>query len=292
MTAIDQIIRQAINPFDPATFKPGNFWHEEQDPALDVESIHQEVIHEVEAVLDQVAQDHRTRTIMIFGDSGAGKTHVLGRLKRILNPKAFFVYIDPFPESEAIWRHVLRYTVDSLVQKPEGQAESQLLLWLKSLSAFKQGGIVSWVLSDRQRFIRSLKASYPSGIYNANEFFGVLYDLIDPDRYPLACEWLRGDNLDDESLKLLNVKHSIETEDAAQKVLANFGRIAAETQPIVLCFDQLDNIARTSDGAIDLQALFNVNSSIHNQLLKNFLVIISIITSSLQTRYASILPCR
>lgn len=280
MTAIDQIIRQAINPFDPATFKPGNFWHEEQDPALDVESIHQEVIREVEAVLEQVARDHRTRTVMIFGDSGAGKTHVLGRLKRILNPKAFFVYIDPFPESEAIWRHVLRYTVDSLVQKPEGEAESQLLLWLKSLSAFKQGGVVSWVLSDRQRFVRSLKSSYPSGIYNANEFFGMLYDLIDPDRYPLACEWLRGDNLDDESLKLLNVKHSIETEDAAQKVLANFGRIAAETQPIVLCFDQLDNIARTSDGAIDLQALFNVNSSIHNQLLKNFLVIISIITST------------
>ncbi|NJL40178.1 MAG: hypothetical protein HC899_28085, partial [Leptolyngbyaceae cyanobacterium SM1_4_3] len=66
MTAIDQIIRQAINPFDPATFKPGNFWHEEQNPALDVESIHQEVIREVEAVLDQVAQDHRTRTMMIL----------------------------------------------------------------------------------------------------------------------------------------------------------------------------------------------------------------------------------
>ncbi|NET33967.1 MAG: ATP-binding protein [Cyanothece sp. SIO1E1] len=280
MVAIDQIIRQAVNPFDPTTFKPGNFWHEEQDPALHVESIHQQVMQDIEAVLALVMQDHRTRTLMLYGDSGSGKTHLLGRLKQTLSPKAFFVYIDPFPESDALWRHILRYTVDSLIQVPAGQQESQLLLWLKSLSIFKQSNLVDWVLSDRQKFIRSLKASYPTGIYNASQFFGVLYDLINPELYALACDWLRGDDLDEDSLKALRVQRAIETENAAQKILANFGRIAAETQPIVLCFDQLDNIARTADGVIDLQALFSVNSSIHNQALKNFLVIISIITST------------
>jgi len=52
-----------------------------------------------------------------------------------------------------------------------------------------------------------------------------------------------------------------------QNILANFGRISAQTQPIVLCFDQLDNIPRLPDGSIDLK-LFN--SSIHNQSLKTF----------------------
>jgi Cdc6-like AAA superfamily ATPase len=280
VATIEQIIRQAVNPFDPATFKPGNFWHDQTDPALQVASIHAEVVEAVEAVLDRVGQDHRTRTLLLYGDSGSGKSHLLGRIKRTFNPKAFFVYIDPFPDSDAIWRHILRYTVDSLVQKPEGQAESQLLLWLKSLSVFQQHDPDDWGLSDRQRFIRTLKKSYPSGIYNPNEFFGVLYDLIHPERYFTACEWLRGDDLDEDDLALLKVKQAIESEDAAQKVLANIGKITIETKPIVLCFDQLDNIARSPDGIIDLQALFDVNSSIHNQGLKNFLVIISIITST------------
>ncbi|MEL6319676.1 MAG: ATP-binding protein, partial [Cyanobacteria bacterium J06626_14] len=125
---------------------------------------------------------------------------------------------------------------------------------------------------------------------NATEFFGVLYDLLNPERYSTACEWLRGDDLDDESLALLKVKQSIDSEDAAQKILANVGRIAIETQPIVLCFDQLDNIALTSDGLIDLQALYTVNSSIHNQGLKNFCVIISIITNTLRGNMSRVQP--
>ncbi|MEM7769932.1 MAG: ATP-binding protein [Cyanobacteria bacterium P01_A01_bin.37] len=290
MASIDQILRRAVNPFDPATFKPGNFWHEQQDPQLEVTSIHQDVLTEIEAILDHVGDDHRTRTLLLTGDSGVGKSYLLGRLKRILNSKAFFVYIEPFPDKDAIWRHVLRYTVDSLLHTPEGQADSQLLLWLKSLSVFTHWDVTQWVLTERQRFVRKLKSAYPSGIFNSTEFFGVLYDLLDPGRYLTACEWLRGDDLDDESLELIKVKQSINSEDAAQKTLANFGRIAAETQPIVLCFDQLDNIARTPDGLIDLQALYTVNSSIHNQGLKNFCIIISIITNTFRQNMSRVQP--
>lgn len=280
MASVDQIIRREVNPFDPATFKPGNFWQEQQDPALTVDSIHQEAIAEIEAVLDRVATEHRTRTIMLYGESGSGKSHLLGRLKQILNPKAFFAYIGPWPDSHFIWRHILRQTVDSLLKIPDGQQESQLLLWLLSLSIFKQRSIIDRILGDRKVFIRNLRDTCPSDIYNANEFFGVLYDLLNPELRLLACDWLRGDDLDEGDLRALRVKNAIDTEDAAQNILANFGKISAQTQPIVLCFDQLDNIPRLPDNYIDLQALFSVNSSIHNQSLRNFLVIISIITNT------------
>ncbi|MBW4681868.1 MAG: ATP-binding protein [Microcoleus vaginatus WJT46-NPBG5] len=280
MASIDLIIQREPNPFDAETFWSGNFWQEQQDPELTVESIHQDAVAEIEQLLAQVAGDNRTRTMMLEGETGSGKTYLLGRIKRILNPKAFFVYIEPFTASDYIWRHILRYTVDSLLEVPEGQEDSQLLIWLKGLSEFKQRSIIDLIRGDRQIFIRNLREAYPAGIYNAAEFFGVLYDLTNPKLSSLACEWLRGDDLDEDSLKLLRVQHSIETEDAAQKILANFGRIAAETQPIVLCFDQLDNIARLPDGGIDLQTLFSVNSVIHNQKLKNFLVMISIITDT------------
>jgi hypothetical protein len=280
MLAIEQIIQRELNPFDSTTFRPGNFWREEQDPDQTVNSIHQPIIDEIQQIIAVIATDNRTRSILLAGDSGSGKSYLLGRLKSTLNSQAFFTYIGPWPDSSFIWRHTLRNTVDSLMYIPEGQQESQLLLWLKSLSAFGNGGFKKQLLGERKLFVHNLKGTYPSGIYNPNEFFGILYDLTDPELYPLACDWLKGDDLDEETLNLLRVKSSIDTEHKAQNILANFGRISAATQPIILCFDNLDNVDRAENGAIDLQALFHVNSIIHNQKIKNFLVIVSIITNT------------
>jgi hypothetical protein len=290
MTAIDEIIKREVNPFDLINLKPGNFWGEHQDSELMVESIHQQEIAEIEGLVDLVAKDHRSRSMLLLGDSGSGKSYLLGRIKSTLNPKAFFAYIGPWVDSDYIWRHILRYTVDSLIQIPEDQQESQLIMWLKSLSAFTKrslkqrifnDGIWQLLQSDRQKFIKHLKETYnQAGIYNPDIFFGVLHDLTDPEIYPLACEWLRGDDLSEESMQALKIKHCIDTEDAAKNILANFGKISTETQPIVLCFDNLDNIPNLPDGFQDFQALFNVNTTIHNDNLKNFVIIISIITNT------------
>jgi len=280
MLSIDRIIQRDPNPFDTETFWSGNFWQEEQNPDLTVDSIHAETIDELEAILDRVRGDRRTRTAILEGETGSGKTYLLGRIKRKLNPKAFFAYIEPFTASDYIWRHILRYTVDSLLETPEGQNQSQLLLWLRGLKAFKQRSVLDRLRGERQVFVRKLMESYPSGIYNAQEFFGVLYSLTDGRTYLEACEWLRGDDLDDETLRRLGVRSCIDTEEAAQMMMANFGRIAVETQPIVLCFDQLDNIARNRDGQLDIESLFRVNAILHTQKLKNFLIVISVITDT------------
>ncbi len=290
MTSINDIIKREVNPFDLINLKPGNFWAEKQESTLTVDSIHQEVVVEVEGILDLVAQDNRSRTLLLLGDSGSGKSYLLGRLKGTFNSKAFFAYISPWADSDYIWRHTLRYTVDSLMQTPEGAEESQLMLWLKGLSAFTKRSLKErifddhvWQLlqSDRKKFIRHLKTSYQTErIYNPDRFFGVLHDLADPELYLSACEWLRGDDLSDESMADIKVKHCIDSEDAAKNILANFGKISTATQPIVLCFDQLDNIPKLSDGYQDFQSLFNVNTTIHNEGLKNFLIVISLITDT------------
>lgn len=282
MAFIDDIILRSANPFD--NIRSVNFWHEQPQPEPTVDSIHQEAITTIEATLERVAQEHRTRTLILDGDGGSGKTYLLGRLKKALNHKAFFAYIPPFPQSDHIWRHILRYTVDSLVQVPDGQTDSQLLLWLNSiLNGLKQRSIkdriakddvFDFVRNDRQKFIRQLKSIYKkAGIYNADHFFGVLHDLIDPELYDLACEWLRGDSLSEESLKELKVKSPIEEELDAREMLANFGRIADDTQPIVLCFDQLENISDLPDGSNGLPILFNINTKIHDED-KNFFIIL------------------
>jgi hypothetical protein len=285
-----QLIQHHVNPFDPTTFKPGNFWQEVQDPGQEVASIHQDVLDRIEQSLDAILQDQATRTLLLAGDSGSGKSYLLGRLKRLLNDKACFVYIGPWPDSQFIWRHVLRQTVDSLVQVPDGQTEPQLIRWLQAFPAFRERSVARWMLGERRIFIRDLRASFPVGIYNAKEFFGVLYDLTHPDLRTIACDWLRGDDLDDEDLHALRVKQAINSEDAAQKVLSNFGRLAASTQPIVLCFDNLDNIPLLANGKPDLQSLLSINSAIHNEKLSNFLILISIITSTWRQNQTAIQP--
>ncbi|MFM6815066.1 MAG: AAA family ATPase [Dolichospermum sp.] len=296
MESIDKIILRSINPF--SNFSSVNFWHKQQ-PEPTVDSIHQEAITKIETTLDQVVQDHQTRTIMLDGDAGCGKTYLLGRLKKKFNHKAFFVYIPPFTGIDSIWRHILRYTVDSLVQVPEGQKDSQLLLWVENvLTSIKERSVKDRIFKDdvldllrneRGKFINKLRDIYKKAgisIYNADVFFGVLHDLTDTELYPLACEWLRGDDLSEDSLKTLGIKKSIDTEESARGNLANFSRIAGETQPIVLCFDQLNNIARLPDGSRALQKMFDINTKIHDED-KNFLIIISLNTDVWKTHFKS-----
>ncbi|MCF2149977.1 ATP-binding protein [Desmonostoc muscorum LEGE 12446] len=292
MASINDIIKREVNPFDLVNLKTGNFWGQNQELESVVESIHQEAITEIEGFLDLVARDNRSRTVLLVGDAGSGKSYLLSRLKHTFNSKAFFAYIGPWVDNDYMWRHLLRNTVDSLIQVPEGQEESQLILWLKNLSIFTKTNLKKqlfndsfWqlLLGDRQKFINHLKKTYlKAGIYNPDVFFGVLHDLTDPELYPLACEWLRGDNLSEESMQALRLRHCIDAEDAAKNILANFGKISSATQPIVLCFDQVETLPNWTSNP---QPLFNINTTIHSENLKNFLIIISIVTNGYKQSY-------
>lgn len=278
MASLENIIKREVNPFDQVTFRTGDFWRESQNSEQMVESIHQEVIGHIIKALNLVSSDHETRTLLLYGGGGSGKSYLLARLKKQLNSKAFFAYIGSWTESNHIYRHILRQTVDSLMHIPEGEKESQLLLWLKSRSAFKDRSFMKRVFGERHVFIKNFKDSYPVGISNPDKFFRVLYSLTNSGLYDSACQWLRGDDLDEDNLKALGLNKSIETETDAHNILANLGRISSETQPIVLCFDQIDQIALPPNS--DLQSLFSVNTTIHNEKLKNFLIIISLATQT------------
>lgn len=289
MPSIDQLILESINPFDSRS--SDNFWLSQTIQAPQVESIHQDAIAQVEEALALLSQKQKSHTILLQGDGGSGKTYLLGRLKKQLNHKAYFVYIPPFPESARIWQHILRYTVDSMVKTPEGQKDSQLKLWLQEISSVTQKSLKERISkvnfweafrSDRQSFIKYLKQYYQkSGIYNPDPFFGILYYLTHSnlELQELACQWLRGDDLSDESLKLLGVDNAISTETDACETLFNFSRIATDTFPIVLCFDQVQSCARLPDGRIDLPTLVGSISRIHDETY-NFLVILSVSTNT------------
>lgn len=276
MATLQEIIQKEVNPFDSRTFATGNFWKDDR-VTVAIESIHQSAITKVQHTLEDVRRDNYTRSILLTGDSGCGKSYLLSRLKKKLNPHAFFVYIEPCPSNDYIWRHTLRYTVDGLMHVPEGESESQLLLWLKNLAAYRDGGIKKKLLGARNHFIHELRSIYPTDIYQPNDFFAVLFALANPKLYFSACDWLRGNSLSEEELKLLGVGSTIDSEGAAKGIIANFGHISTDNKPIVLCFDQVELSSKSADGSRDLSSVFTVNTAFHNNNLKNFVVIISIV---------------
>lgn len=273
MPTLDQLLQQEINPFDPSTSRAGNFWYEEPSTFSVINSIHQDAIEKISELLKGIKRDHKRRTVLLQGDTGSGKSYLLGRLKQKLQSKAFFVYVDPWISRDSIWRHTLRCIIDSLTCIPEGQKESQLILWLKDL-VYRSDNQIS-----RRAFIRNMKAAHPNVRWNSGLFFGILYSLTQPDLYPLACEWLRGDELDADSLKQLQTETLINTEENAQNLIKNLGVIAASTKPIIICFDQVGaSGSRNTDGTVDLQPLLSLNTMLHNQKSSNFLIIISVVT--------------
>ena len=288
MADIITLLKQNYNPFDLTTARSGNFWLEQQASTLTVESIHQEQLTEIIQVIEEVQLNHITRSILLKGDLASGKSYFLGRLKKQVNQKALFAYIGSWSDNDHIWRHILRQTVDSLMQTPENESQSQFLLWLNSLSAFQDKSLTKRILGEKTVFVQNFKSSYPTSIYQAKNFFSALYHATQPDDYILACDWLRGEDLDASDLKRLGIRKSLSSEEDAKNILMNLGRVAAKAQyPIVLCFDQVDQACLQENG---LPTLLGANTTIHNERLKNFVVILSLIQDTWENQSTKY-PC-
>ena len=274
MPTIDELIQREFNPFDSSTLKTGNFWSDQIESFSVVNSIHKEAIETIDQYLIQIQRDRKIRTIVLQGDSGSGKSYLLRRLKNELKPEGFFVYVDPWLSQDSIWRHTLRCIIESLTCIPEGEQDSQLLLWLKDLVNQPNNPI------SERKFISNMKAAHPNVQWNPTVFFRMLYNLTQPNLYTITCEWLKGDDLDKDSLKKLNTRMVIDTEEKAQGIIKNFGIVASSTKPIIICFDQLEAVgSQNLDGTVDLRPLFQINSILKNQNSSNLLLLISVVTN-------------
>ena len=194
MVSFGAIVLRNTNPFDQTNAI------NDKEPIVNY--IYQEAFIKIDRRFNDVVQNHCTHTVLINSDDGSNNEYLLSRLYQQFSHKALFVYIPPFPRREVIWQHILRYTVDSLVTTSDGNKRSQLLKWISKFKQEIKYDVFDFLRSDRKIFINKLKEIYKSvKIYNNDIFFGILYDLTDSSLYPLACEYLRGDDLSQESLE-------------------------------------------------------------------------------------------
>jgi len=252
-----------MNPFDLEHADP---W---TGDLVDVDSLNQEASDTIkDAVLavrgHSVEQPDslRAHSILVLGPAGAGKTHLFARLRRSLGPRAAFVLLRPELGAVAHPRQVLAMTMEALRRKVFAEGDQrQLDIVVGALFGAARGGtgqrfphMVLEELGNLDEAARE-EALEETLIFIENHFeeaeLGWLETLL---RTPFmrrptqraALSWLAGLELNARELKRVGYTERL-SEERILPALRTLGIIASFGAPILLVFDQLENLVDGED---------------------------------------------
>ncbi len=208
---------------------------------------------------EDVRQTRRSGSVLLHGEAGSGKTHLLRKLRAHLNQEnARHVFISVRLQSGhgRFWSHIRKCFADSLYQKSfTGKEQLQFVLSNRFTAFLKMQG--------RRPPPRSL-----------DEFKVAFRDFTDSKRLPQnhhnalysycfrslrrdAVSWLRGDPLPDGILKRLGITmqsgEPADPEDEARDLILSICRLGGAEIPFILSFDQVEAMQREPN---DKTALF------------------------------------
>ncbi len=222
MSPFTQSSQRAI-PFQPNPFtnqSAGSPW---TDSSEDVPVINQEATWLVVRALRQVQLGTVPVSVVISGEPGSGKTHLLSRLKRSLESeqggeKPWYVYVRCNASGATLWRHLRRSLATDLLQSTSAGV----------------GRLAESVRSEPTRLtqIRHL------GVQRALE------NLAGGEHPLAAAAWLRGEALVEADLAALGIGVEKDDEERSRETEAKLAveallRFLSPT-PVVVCFDQIE----------------------------------------------------
>ena len=268
-TQLERLRRQ--NPFASASV--GDPW-DRQYPH--VPAINDHAFQGVCRLIRQKVQDPNLNCAgLILGEVGSGKTHLLGRIltyARQSQPPLAFAYIQPLEAPEQTYRYLLReVTVNLCRPTPEAPYGTQLEAVLAAVCAEVIGRHcrpqghqkLQTILRDRLNLLHYLRPSvlayaqswavdllctlYPA---MSTRFLDVLFQYGVPAQRAAAVSWLRGGGFGPSDAERIEVAPA-RLEQEARDILVSLGFLMARYgQPLVLCFDRLENL----ESAAQLQA--------------------------------------
>lgn len=202
------------NPFGPLFGQPLD------DRQVDIAEINSVAFDACRTLVQDVGAGGFSQALTVFGDTGTGKTHLIGRVRRWLEPQSenLFVFVRMETSPAGMWRHLRRSIALSLLRENSGGVRAVDRLLEQRRSDLE-------TLSDRDLSI-------------------VLEHLLEGRQVRDSAAWLRGEGLPDEVLNSLRVSAPGPEDDPEATSRHVVMAICELIRPgaVVFCMDQIEAV--------------------------------------------------
>ena len=254
-----------------------------RDAAADVPEIQASVFHECLQGIEQVRRSNRSASLLIHGGAGAGKTHLLSRLRsRVMltaptatdRDECLFVWIRLQTSPRMIWRHVRRTLVEDWFRPIRGQNSQFNRILFRRLAEIRvaEGDLEPWyeyMLENHPEGLDELLDRIADDLYLDRNTTVAFKHLAFSRHIRDLRAWLGGDSLPDEALTRLDLTqedgNDEEQEHTARKVVLMLCRLAGKELPIVLSLDQVEALQTNSTDREGLFAFGQLVSTLHDE---------------------------
>lgn len=219
----------------------------------------------------------RSSSLVVLGPPGAGKTHLFSRLRSRLGPRAVFVHLRPLVHMEITPRFVLSEVVKQLGYVTHGAAGvpqahtlvGSLLAHLRGKGSFFPNTFLAEceALTDAEREERlDTAVEQVLGVWQEADESYLRRLLQVPFAKTAAMQrallaWLSGRDCDVTQLQRIGATASL-GEEMALSALRTLSAVASLGAPIVLVFDQLENLIDAEGPGARLLAYANLTAEL------------------------------
>ncbi|MFN0122095.1 MAG: ATP-binding protein, partial [Blastocatellia bacterium] len=287
-----------MNPFRHAV--AADPW---QSATADVPEIHQQALVRCQQALAETQANGGTAAVLLYGEPGSGKTHLLARLRAWLAPagappRGLFISVPLLAGPRMIWRYLRKRIATDLLRplpaSPDGGVTQLDELLLRHLTDGHDAD--RQVLWDRMKTMarqNNLPADELESLFDQLEtrmgmgmdlnLRTVISHLFLQRHLRESRAWLYGNALPDAALERLGIaqaENEDNAEDQARDTVLTLCALARREMPIVLCFDQVESLQMHPGDLTGLFAFGQVLMSLYHG--KYPLALISCIQSEFQ----------
>lgn len=266
---------------------------------VDVNAIHDDVFQECLRGVQHVRGEHRSASLLIHGGAGSGKTHLLKRLRARLTPQVpasteraecLYVWVRLQTSPRMIWRTIRRTLVEDWFRPIPGVQNQFHRILFHRLAQIRTAE------GDLERWYEYMLENAPEGL---KELMDRIADSLHLDRNTAVAfehiafhrhmrdlrAWLCGDSLPEAALARMDLSQDEgtdeERESLARQVVIMLCRLAGDSLPILISFDQVEALEMFPGDFDGLYAFAQVSSTLHDGTNNVFLV------SCVQSAYAT-----